>query len=173
MLLDKLMEFDPTGTAITVTAVSTNALDLHGASLIPAPSATVKPGRDMGIGSAMGALPKVTVIATEAFAAAGAGTLQVQVQGAPDNGAGAEGAYTTYAETPAIGKAALVAGVHIFDIDLPRVVPNPIAPAAMPRFLRLNYIVATGPMTAGKVYSGLTLGRDDQVQYIPGISVAN
>lgn len=173
MILDKLLEFDPAGTAVTVTAVSTNALDLHGANIIPAPSATVKPGRDMGIGSAMGAIPKITVIATEAFDAAGAGTLQVQVQGAPDNGAGAEGAYATYAETPALGKAVLTAGVHIFDIDLPRVVPNPIAPAKMPRFLRLNYIVATGPMTAGKVASYMTIGREDLVQYIPGITVAN
>jgi hypothetical protein len=54
-----------------------------------------------------------------------------------------------------------VAGVHIFDIDLPRVVPNPNTPALMPRFLRLNYIVATGPMTAGG-HAELVLGRDDQ-----------
>lgn len=173
MLIDKLLEFDPNPTAITVTAVSTNVLDLHGASLIPAPSATVKPGRDMGIGAALGAMPKLMVLVVETFTAVGAGTLQVQVQGAPDNGAGAEGAYATYAETPAIGKATLVAGVRIFDIDLPRMIPTPPTPALMPRFIRLNYIVATGPMTAGKVCSELVLGRDDNPQYLPGIAVNN
>src|SRR4051812_33589370 len=98
-IMDRLIEFDATGTAITVTAVSTNVLDLHGASLIPAPSATVKPGRDIGAASGY-SQPRLLVQATEAFAAVGAATLQVQVQAAPDNGAGAEGAYATYVETP-------------------------------------------------------------------------
>lgn len=173
MLIDKLLEFDPNPTAVTVTANSTNVLDLHGASLIPAPSATVKPGRDMGIGSAQGAVPKLMILVVEAFTAAGAATLQVLFQGAPDNGAGAEGAYATYAETPAIPKATLTLGVRIFDIDLPRMLPTPPTPALMPRFLRLNYVVATGPMTAGKVCSEVVLGRDDNPQYLPGIAVAN
>jgi hypothetical protein len=45
-----------------------------------------------------------------------------------------------------------VAGNVLFEIDLPlpRVIPSPNTPALLPRFLRLNYVVVTGPMTAGK-----------------------
>jgi hypothetical protein len=102
MIIDKLLEFDPAGTLITVTAASTNVLDLHGASLIPA--AASKPGRDMGAGVAPGAVPRLMVQVQTTFTAVGAATLQVQIQGAPDDGTGAAGAYVTYAETPAIAQ---------------------------------------------------------------------
>lgn len=173
MILDKLLEFDPAATAITVTAASTNIFDLHGASLIPAFSSTVLPGRDMGAGSSGANIPKIVVLVTTTFTAGGAGTLQVQFQGAPDNGSGSPGSYVTYAETPALALASLVAGNRIFDIDWPRILPTPNTPALLPRFVRLNYVVATGPMTAGKLTAYMVLGRDDQVAYIPGIAVAN
>lgn len=172
MIMDKLLEFDPSGTALTVTAASTNVLDAHGASLIPAFSSTVKPGRDMGAGGGL-ITPKLVVLITTTFGAGGAATLQVQFQGAPDNGSGAPGTYVTYAESPARALADLVAGNRILDIDWPRIAPSPNTPALLPRFYRLNYIVATGPMTSGALGAWIVLGRDDQVAYIPGVTVAN
>lgn len=167
-IMDKLLEFDPAGTAITVTAASTNIFDLHGASLIPA--AAAKPGRDMGIGPAH---LRLMVAVQQTFTAGGAGTLNVQAQGAPDNGAGAPGAYVTYAETGVLALAALVINTRIFDIDWPRPTPTPVTPALLPRFLRLNYVVATGPMTAGTVQAELVLARDDLMSYQSGFTVAN
>lgn len=173
MLLDKLYEFDPAGTLITVTAPSTNVLDLHGATLLPAFSATVLPGRDMGIGASGGVVPRLMIVTQAAFTAAGAATLNLQFQGAPDNGAGVPGAYVTYAETGVIAKATLVNGVRIFDIDWPRVLTTPVAPANLPRFVRLNYVVATGPFQTGSVQAEVVLGRDDQMNYPAGATVAN
>lgn len=171
MILDGNLVFDPAATAITVTAASTNIIDLHGSGMIPAAAAGV--GRDMGIGSSSGATPKLMVVVQQTFTAAGAATLNVQVQGAPDNGSGSPGSYVTYAETGAIAKGSLVVGNRIFDIDLPRVLVTPVTPANVPRFIRLNYVVATGPMTAGTVYAALILGRDDQMTYQSGFTVSN
>lgn len=171
MILDKLLEFDPAGTAITVTAPSTNVLDLHSANMIPLAAAL--PGRDMGAANSGPAIPRLAVMVQATFTAGGAGTLQVQFQGAPDNGAGAPGAYVTYIETPALALAALVIGNRIFDIDVPRVLPVPNTPALLPRFIRLNYVVATGPMLTGTVQSELVLGRDDNYAYQAGITIAN
>lgn len=171
MIMDKLMEFDPAGTLITVTAASTNIFDLHGAGLIPAAAAI--PGRDMGVGSANGAIPKLMVVTQAVFTAAGAATLNVQFQGAPDNGAGVPGAYVTYVETGVIAKGILVNNVRIFDVDWPRILPAPNTPALLPRFVRLNYVVATGPFLTGSVQAEVVLGRDDQVYYQAGTTVAN
>lgn len=169
MILDKLLEFDPAGTAITATAVSTNIFDLHGSTLLPGSSSTSKPGRDMGIGDGAGYTPKLMVLCLATFTAAGAATLNVQFQGAPDNGSGAPGTWTTYAETGTIAVANITAGVRLFDIDVPRPVPG----AALPRFYRLNYVVATGPFTAGTVQAEMVLTRDDLVSYPSGFTVAN
>lgn len=156
MILDKLLEFDPAGTAITATATSTNILDMLQA-------------RDMGIGDHAGATPKLLVACQQTFTAAGAATLNIQFQSAPDNGSGAPGTWTTAAESSALPLASLVAGLHLFDISL----PHRQAGAAIPRFYRLNYVVATGPMTAGTVQSELVLGRDNTPAYPSGFTVAN
>lgn len=173
MILDKLLEFDPAATAVTVTAASTNEVDLHGAGLVPAFSATVKPGRDIGGGSESGYPPRIIVVCTTTFTAGGAGTLQIQFQGAPDNGSGIAGTYVTYAETPAMALADLVAGNMLWSLPAPRIRPAPNTPALLPRFIRLNYIVATGPMTAGKVQAYLALSGEPSTAYLPGTTVAN
>jgi hypothetical protein len=78
MLLDSTQVFDPAGTAITVTASSTNVLDMGVA-------------RDMGIGDD----PLVLVVLSDGtFAAAGAATLNIALQGSPDNAT-----WTVYAES--------------------------------------------------------------------------
>lgn len=173
MILDKNLEFDPSGTAITSTAVSTNVFDLHGSGLVPAPSSSVKPGRDIGGGSASGPTPMLLVLVNTTFTASGAATLNVQFQAAPDNGSGGVGSYATYAESGTIALASLVAGNTILNIDVPRILPAPNTPALLPRWLRLNYVVATGPFTGGALQAYIVLTRDDQVSYIPGVTVGN
>lgn len=148
MILDGLLLFD-NAVAITVTRVSTNQLDLLNA-------------RDMGIGDSPSL--KVRVLVTTPLVSGGATTLQVQFQGSTDNVT-----YTTYAESAAIAKAALVQGAHVFDIDVPRTQPG----GALPRYLQLNYVVATGPFTAGAVTAGIVLGPDDNISYPPGVVIAN
>lgn len=168
MILDKLLEFDPAGTPLTVSAASTNIIDLHSANMIPAAAAL--PGRDLGAGQSASGTPKIMAIVTTALLAAGAATLVVQVQGAPDNGAGAPGAYVTMAESQAIPKAALVIGARLLDIDMPRPAPG----QGVPRFIRLNYVVGTGPFTAGAIQAELVLERGDNNIYYPaGTAVSN
>ena len=51
-------------------------------------------------------------------------------------------------------------------------VPRPSGGAAIPRYLRFNYVVANA-FTAGAVTAGIILGRDDLPAYPAGIAVAN
>lgn len=173
MILDKLLEFDPSGTAVSVTAASTNIIDLHGASLLPAFSSTVKPGRDIGGGSASGPTPMLMVVVTTAFVSAGGALLNVQFQGAPDDGTGAAGTYATYAESGTVAVASLAAGNLIFNIDVPRILPLPNTPALLPRFIRLNYVVTVSSFSAGKLAAYVVLSTDAPTQYLPGVTVAN
>jgi|SoimicMinimDraft_15_1059743.scaffolds.fasta_scaffold05538_2 hypothetical protein len=146
MILDGLLLFD-NNSAITASGVSANVLDLLNAR-------DMAPGYDLPI----------LVQPTANFAASGAGTLQIQVQGSADNSA-----WTTYAESAVLTLAQLTAGRNPFQIDLPS--PNPGDP--LPRYLRLNYLVGTGPMTAGTITAGIILDRQQNIAYRPGIVVAN
>ena len=146
MILDGLLLFD-NNSAITVTGVSANVIDLLNA-------------RDMAIGYPL----YVLVTPTENFTAGGAGTLQVQFQGSADNTT-----FTTYVESLAQPLASLQTGKSPFGITVPR--PNPADP--LPRYLRLNYVIGTGPMLTGRLTSGILLDRQDNVYYRPGIVVAN
>jgi hypothetical protein len=117
--------------------------------------------RDIGIGDdpAM----KLMVLVTVGFA--GGTSLQVNIQGAPDNGSGAPGAFTIMAAGPVVALAQLIAGVRVLDIDMPRPVPN----QALPRFLQLGY-VSVGSFTGGlqRVQGYLVLDRLDQINQLPG-----
>lgn len=136
MYIDKFLEFDPAASAITVTRDSTNIIDLGAQA-------------DFGPGSTLW----VNVFVQTTLTAAGAATLTVAVQGAP-NAAGVPGAFVTYIQTPALAVADLVAGV-VQCIQLP---PKPVGVAKItfPRFLKLVYTVATGPFTAGTLRADLT-----------------
>jgi hypothetical protein len=184
MILDSLLFFTGgvggvgngdglTDSPTTGTQNSSNVLDLAGPAL-PASQSTpfAAPGRDLGIGDDPAL--KLHVLVTVAFAS---GTnLQVGFAGAPDNGAGSPGTYTTYAFGPLVVEATLTAGVRILEIDWPR--PDPLS--VPPRFVRLSY-VTTGTHTAGKIEGMAVLDRFDQPLdskgtlggYIPGIVIAN
>lgn len=152
MILDSQLLFDSASTISGATGgASQNVIDLVNK-------------RDMGVGDAAGATPKIMCLVSTAFLTTNAATLNVQAQGSTDNVT-----YTTYAESGAVAVAALTAGQYILAIDWPR--PNP--GAKLPRYLRLNYAIATGSFTQGAVTSALVLGRDDIVNYPPGTVVSN
>lgn len=158
MLIDSNLVFDPSGTAITASADSTNVIDACGTGLPASPQ-----GRDLG----PGAKPlKVRVCVQTAFTAVGAATLQVVLKAAPDNGSGAPGTYAILSQTDAIPKASLVAGAYI-DLPIPPAPPQmDVAPpdeiaGHMPRFYKIAYVVGTGPMTAGTVEAMVVSGDAD------------
>lgn len=121
--------------AITVSAVSANVINLGPISGVV---------RDIGKGRPIPLLIQVT----EQFAAAGAGTLSVSLE-VDDNEA--FGTPKTVWASPAIGKAALKPG-YIF---IPEFIPR----GTDEQFMRLNYTVGTGPMTAGKITAGVSMGN--------------
>lgn len=152
MILDINLRLDSVA-AVTVTAAAANVIDLLNA-------------RDMGVGDAYERLEAVFTVGT-AFAAAGAATLTFQVQGSVDNIT-----WTTYCQTDAIPKANLTAGQVI---RLP-VAPRPPHSAGLPRYYRVNYVVATGPFTAGTITSDfvpVTHQANNPESYPPGVTVSN
>ncbi len=172
MILDGFLQFTAAAFDIPTTGsqVSTNQLDL---GIIGLPTSASGGGaRDIGIGDdpAM----KLLVIVQTAFTV---GTsLQVNVQGAPDNGAGAPGSYVIMASGPVVVEANLIIGTRLLDIDMPR--PAPAQP--LPRFIQLGY-VSVGTHTTGKLQGFLVLDRHDLPEqsnavlggYPPGITIAN
>lgn len=156
MILDALLMFDTlAGVAITVTRDSTNDLDM-GAQ------------RDMAVGDNV---LDVLVAITETFTAAGAATLVTEIKGARNNG-GVAGTYYTLTQSPAIAVAQLTVGRTIMRTPLPYWSPEASGdPLNKPRFYRLTYTVATGPMTAGKVAAFLMdhKGRNENHPYPSGI----
>lgn len=135
-IIDKNLQIS-SAQAITATAVSTDVIDA-GATKNPAI------GRDLGGGTQL--FLEVTVGAT--FTAAGAGTLTIALQDSADNSS-----FADVLTTPALALASLVVGARFY-IPLP---------ARMRRYIRANYTVATGPMTAGnlsaQVVDGMTVER--------------
>lgn len=121
--------------AITVTAASTNVIDLS-----PIAGGLA---RDIGPGKPIPVLVQVT----EDFDAAGAATLTVSLQ-VDDNSSFSSP--KTVISTAAIALADLKAGYQVNLDYVPR--------GTNERYMRLNYAVGTGPMTAGKVHAGILWG---------------
>jgi hypothetical protein len=155
--------------AITASAASTGVIDLQGGLNINAGQAfRTAPynvfGEDIGIGDGV-AIPKIAAFVTTAFAP-GTATLQIQAQYAPDTGAnepaGTPGTWVTAAETPATGilGSAMLAGTKVAAFDWP---PVQVPGIPLPRYLRLNYVVGTGPFTGGNLFAGLVLQRADNI----------
>lgn len=156
MITDHFLQFDPAASAITVTRDSTNVINN---------GAPVDAGGTVNMW--------VNVFVQTTFTAAGAATLTIAFQGAPDN-AGAAGTWTTFLQTDAIPVASLVApGVVSFQIP-----PKSIAIAknVFPQWWKLVYTVATGPMTAGTVqaeFSDGPAGEPITHNYASGFTVTN
>jgi len=154
----------------TGTQAASNIIDI-GLSGIPA-SASGGGARDLGIGDDPAL--KLLVVSTVAFT--GGTSLQLQLQGAPDNGSGAPGSYTTMWTSGAITEANLIAGAQLANIDVPRPVPGQV----LPRYYKLNFI-SVGTHSAGNVQANIVIDRQDQPVgtggansgYPAGITVAN
>lgn len=144
------------GTPVTVTAVSLNSIDLWaGQSAIQTvPLANFNPqvGGAPFQDQARGSMKEIVAQVTTQFTAAGAATLQVQVIIADDAALTAN--VLALQESLAIGKAALVPG-YKFRIG------SSLPAGAAQRFLGVNYIVATGPMTAGNIAAFLVMDSQD------------
>ncbi len=124
--------------AITATARSTNHIDL-GASGTP-PGGAQALTRDIGQGKPIPILCEVV----EAFTAAGAATLTVDAE--TDDNTGFSSAKNVWS-SGAIAKATLVVGYQFLIYYVPRSTDE--------RYFGLNYTVATGPFTAGKINAGI------------------
>lgn len=148
MILDALLSFsnkpaDGGDSPTTGTQASTNVLNLGLTS--PQAGGTV---RDIGIGD--NPALKLLVMVITAFS--GGTSLQLALQGSTDNSS-----FNNYWLSPAVAEASLVAGARLYDMDMPR----PPAGIAMPQYLRMSYITV-GTHSAGALYAGLVLDRDDQ-----------
>lgn len=86
---------------------------------------------------------KMVITVSEAAAAAGAATVTFAVQDSADNSS-----FADVAVTAAIGKAALPVGAQV-------VIPMP---TTLRRYCRVNYTIATGPLTAGKFSAQVVTG---------------
>lgn len=146
MILDKLLLVS-SAQALTATAASTDVIDQGVA-------------RDMAPGEPMKGFVTVTTL----LQSAGSSTLQVQVQGSTDNST-----WTTYWESAALAKADIAAAGSRIDFEVPRPTPG----KALPRYYRLNYVVATADFTAGNITAAFLGGRDDLQAYPAGVVITN
>ena len=133
MILDKQQMFSEEQ-SITGNAASTNYIDLG-------PQRRGEAGTDM----------ELLIQVREAFTAAGAATLTIDLE--TDDNTSFSSA-TVLASSGVIAKASLTLDSEQFKIKIP---------AGAERYVRLNYTVATGPMTAGKLDAGLVLARDNNL----------
>jgi hypothetical protein len=143
MILDRTLLLSD-AQAITVTAVSSNVIDAGAAGTAFGHAAALR--RNLAIGAAIPFLVQVV----QDFTAGGAATLAIALQTADDE---AFSSPVTVYTTPAIALADLKAGQRLFISDyLPKGVNGK---GITKRYWRLNYTVATGPMTAGKITAGV------------------
>ncbi len=136
----------------TGTQVASNIIDL---GLVGLPTPAGGGGaRDIGIGDKPSL--KLDAVVTTAFLS---GTsLQIELDGAPDNGSGAPGAYTQMWLSEVFVEATLIQGCQLANVDVPRVLFEQV----LPRFLRMQYITV-GTHTAGAIEAGILIDREDQI----------
>jgi hypothetical protein len=142
MMYDKLNTFG-TDQAVTTTAPSTDIIDLGAV-------------RDIGNGEPL----ELVILVTESVTASGSATVTFTFE--TDDNSGFSSA-VVLAGTSAIGKAALTAGTEVLRIKVPLDVE---------RYLRVNYTVATGPLTAGKFTAFLAHERQASKAYASGFNVS-
>ncbi len=156
--------------AVTVTAPSTGVYDTAGlgvgnpvSNIFGNATTNSSFGNDIGGGGPYTSGPQLVAIVGTTFTAGGAATLQIQLQAAADtSNTGTPGTWQTIMETDAYALAVLTSGQFLANYTVPRRYPG----ANFPRFYRLNYVVATGPMTAGTIStSALLTGIDDNPLY--------
>lgn len=147
MITDKLNMFSGlAGQAVTASAASTDVLDLG-------PLTHGNTRRDIGAGEPLYLVVAVLAAAT----AAGAATVNFQLQTSDDNAT-----WVTLYDSGAKALADLTAGKQPVAVVLPR---------GVRRYLRLNYSVGTGPLTAGTFWAGLVKDVQDTTYYASGFTI--
>lgn len=96
---------------------------------------------------------KLAVTVDEAATAAGAATVTFSIQDSADNSS-----FADIAVSAPIGKAVLKVGAQV-------IIPMPVTHR---RYVRVNYTVATGPLTAGKFSAQFVTGIQLNSPY-PGV----
>jgi hypothetical protein len=150
MYIDALLQFS-SAQAITSTARSTNVVDLSVA-------------RDMGVGEDL----YICLTVDEAFTASGSATLTITLE--TDDNAAFSSAGVLFS-TPAIGKAALTLNVAPMFICVPMDSGFSFG-VNWERYISLNYTVATGPMTAGKITAAIVQDVQKSKAYASGFTSA-
>lgn len=135
MIIDKGNQF-ASAQVVTVTAPSTDVID-QGAN------------QDAGVGGKLQVLVQVDT----AFTAAGAATMQIQLQCDSDS---AFGTVKTVIETDAIPVATLIAGYRAI-LPIPYYLDK--------RYIRVNYVIATGPMLTGAISAAVVMGVQHNPAY--------
>jgi hypothetical protein len=145
MITDKLNTFS-NAQLVTATAASTDVIDLG-------PLTHGNTRRDIGAGE-----PIYLVVAMLAAAtAAGAATTNIQLQTSDDNAT-----WVTLFDSGALALADLAAGKRPVQIAVPR---------GVRRYLRLNFVIGTGPLTAGSFWAGLVKDVQDNTKYASGFVI--
>ena len=174
MFTDNTLVFSSYTSPVTVTGTQdSSTIDLTGAGVgnAPAMSGGTQQGTAYAIGLDAGAgdgvaIPSVTIIVGTAFAGTGNSTIQFTLKAAPATSAtvNTEGTYTTLSSSQAFA-------VPPVGTSLPAgaVVNLPIPPIATgetpPRFYKLSYTVANGPLTAGTVSAGIVMNQPNIGKY--------
>ncbi|ENL0158324.1 hypothetical protein AB3V52_001680 [Escherichia coli] len=137
MITDKLLMFSE-AQAVTNTAASTDVIDLG-----PIDGNR----RDIGVGYPL----EFWVLVNEAATASGEATVNIQLQTSENNSS-----WSTIYDSGALAKATLTAGKRVVSAKVP---------AGVQRYRRVNYSVATGPLTAGKFTASISLDVDANTPY--------
>jgi hypothetical protein len=154
MIRDAYLVFDPAATAITVTAVSTNVLDMGVA-------------RDMGIGRIQGKI--LALVGTQFTSGTATATMNVQLQGAPDSGAGVPGVYQTIVESGTIPLGQLSANTKIAQFDIGVLAEGVQASVTSTATYSAASTAVTVPSTTPTTYNGMQVVG---VGIVPGTTIA-
>lgn len=157
MILDNNLVFSNAQSAgITTNTASTNVIDLTGGQTLIIGNASAF-GEDLGIGDGV-AIPKIGVyVGSIGIATTNSATLNIAFQGNAVASSAADANWITYIETGPIAASHLDPYALIAAFDWPKVQVE----AAMPRWVRLFYQVATGTFTTGTLSAYVMLQRDD------------
>lgn len=153
--------------ALTVTTVSTFTYDTAGLGVGQPVGNTfgvqnASFGEDLGGGGPLVSGPQLLCQVATAFTAGGSATLRIQLQAAVDvANTGLPVTWNTIMQTDDIAVALLTAGAKPASFT----VPDRYLGQNFPRFYRLNYVISTGPMTAGAMNAFLLTGADDLPAY--------